>query len=77
MIFEKYKRFRKRSYFDQNVAVNKNGEVDLYMLDFVRNHNKDISLQRETHPTTLGGASKIIKEFIFDDFTVGSGDVGQ
>jgi hypothetical protein len=51
------------------VAVNENGEVDLYMLDFVRNHNKEISLK-------LCGASNIIKEFIFDDFAVGSGGVG-
>ena len=74
MMFEKYKRFRNRSYFDQNVEVNENGEVDLYMLDFVRNHNKEISLKQ--HPTILCGASNIIKEFIFDDFAVGSGGVG-
>ena len=76
MMFEKYERFKKRSYFDQNVAVNENGEVDLCMLDFVRNHNKEISVKRETHPTTLCGASNIIKEFIFDDFAVGSGGIG-
>ena len=76
MMFEKYERFKKRSYFDQNVAVNENGEVDLCMLDFVRNHNREISVKRETHPTTLCGASNIIKEFIFDDFAVGSGGIG-
>jgi hypothetical protein len=68
MMFEKYKRFRKISYLDQNVALNEHGEVDLYLLDFVRNQYKEISLKHETYSTSLCEVSECLDDKSFMNF---------
>ena len=70
-LFENYKKFKERKALNINLAVDSMGVVDLETLKFIRAHNTKILTEKEVHPTTLCGASVIIRDFLLDDYTVG------
>ena len=69
--FENSTKFKEKKALNINLAVDSMGVVDLETLNFIRAHNKKILTEKEVHPTTLCGASVIIRNFLLDDFTVG------
>ena len=70
-LFENYKKFKERTALSVNAAVDADGNINLESLDFIRTFNKNILTKPETHPTTLCGASRVIRDFLLDDYTVG------
>ena len=73
-LFEKYKIFKRRKLFSEDMAVGERGTVDLDRLALIRKVNVD-SLNSEIHSTTLCKAKPTIKEIITDSY--GFGPVGS
>ena len=69
------KKFKERMAINVNLAVDHQGNVDMETLNFIRTHNKTLLSKQETHPTTLCGARKVIKDFLLDDYAVGGGGI--
>ena len=47
------------------------GVVDLETLKFIRAHNTKTLTEKEVDPTTLCGASVIIRDFLLDEYAAG------
>ena len=62
-LFKNYKKFKERKALNINLAVDSMGVVDLETLKFIRAHSTKILTEKEVHPTTLCGASVIIRDF--------------
>ena len=71
LLFENYHQFKNTNFINSNLAIKADNSVDTVSLEFIRKHNKEQLLKKETHPTTLCGADLLIKQFVFDDFAVG------
>ena len=71
-IFDNYKAFKRRDFVSENEAIKHDNTVNLELLSLIRTHNL-LCLEKEKYPTTLCHASKIIREFIIDSYTVGKG----
>ena len=70
-LFDNYKKFKKRNFIDEKLAI-KNGDiVCLETLSLIRSHNKLCLSKNEKYLTTLCGATKVVKDFILDNYTVG------
>ena len=70
-LFDNYKKFKERRALSVNAAVDSDGNINLETLEFIRTYNKNILNRPEIHPTTLCGATRVFREFLLDDFTVG------
>ena len=74
-LFSNYESFKTRNHISQNLAVNPDSSINFDTLALIRKHNEDERNRREKYPTTLCEANFLIKQFIFDDFSVGGGRV--
>ena len=74
-MFSNYESFKTRNHISQNLAVNPDSSINFDTLALIRKHNEDERNRREKYPTTLCEANFLIKQFIFDDFSVGGGRV--
>ena len=72
-MFVKYEKFKKRNCLNPSLAVDEDNNVNLERLELIRSHNAEMMRKKETYPTTLCGTDSIIRQFIFDDFSVGGG----
>ena len=66
-----YKKFKRRNFINENLAVNEAGIVNSEALDLIRQHNIKCINSKELYPTTLCRANKIIKDLITDNYIVG------
>lgn len=73
-LFQKYKIFKRRKIFSEEMSVGEGGVVDLDRLALIRKVNYD-SIHNEIHKTTICKAKPIIKELIIDSY--GFGPVGS
>ena len=70
-LFMGYKKFKRRNFINENLAVNEAGIVNSEALDLIRQHNIKCINSKELYPTTLCRANKIIKDLITDNYIVG------
>ena len=69
-LFEEYKVFKKRKSIGKELAVGRDGVVNLEELEFIRKNNFD-ALNKEIHPTMLCRADKVIRDLLIDNYRPG------
>ena len=69
-LFKNYKDFKERKLISENLAVKRDGSIDLVSLNLIRAINKGF-LNKELHKTTLCMADSVIREMILDSFGEG------
>jgi hypothetical protein len=67
-VFEGYKRFKKRKFIREELAVSEHGIVNLETLELIRGHNKMCLNGKEVYPTNLCKANKIIRDLVLDNY---------
>jgi hypothetical protein len=67
-VFEGYKVFKRRKFIKEELAMSVHGIVGA--LELIRQHNKMCLEGKETYPTSLCKADKIIRDLILDNFEV-------
>ena len=70
-MYKKYDTFKKRHFLAHTLAVDNDNNVNLELLESIRTHNTEMMSRKETYPTTLCCADYLIRQYIFDDFSVG------
>ena len=70
-IFVNFKKFKRREWLSENLAVKEDDTVNMELLNLIRAHNENCYATRETYPTTLCQASNIILNLIVDSYQVG------
>jgi len=69
-LFEGYKKFKRRNFIGEHLAINKDGIVNIETLELIRAHNIKSINSNETYPTTLCRANKTIRDFLIENYVV-------
>jgi exonuclease III len=75
-LFNDYKTFKYRDFWEESWACREGGEVDAQFLVYIREHNIKNVLGDEKYPTTLCKADPIIRELILDSYAISSSSSG-
>jgi hypothetical protein len=65
-----YKRFKRRNFINESLALKQDGMVSIETLELIRAHNIRSINSNETYPTTLCRANKAIRDLITDNYEV-------
>ncbi len=64
------KKFKRRNFISESLALNSDGIINLETLELIRKHNIKSINSKEIYPTTLCKANKIIRDFITENYLV-------
>lgn len=69
-LFKGYKKFKRRDFINEDLAINNDGIINIETLELIRLHNIKSINSCELYPTTLCRANKTIKDLIIDNYIV-------